>query len=317
MYVDNALLLTTGNQAMLQHQFQADTFKDWLRRKLQSNEPVSLDELVAGVKLWKAIGYGSKQAAQRQLQGHPVAGLRGTKTPAVPFGEWSEERGVSRKTKVDGTVNPCYLTNKGFKLLLQVAPGEEGQAWRLYLVEAEQYLKRMLSEDSRKELAGYHGKANSSLFQASFTFEDVAAIRGSGFCALHGQSIETTKRQIKEQKGLRAQVKNVRQYDHADDQTLKLHSVYNAGLEFLAEPGLTAEEVRDAAVGKTFEVVRLKEGLTGSQILEQGPKGRMVIPFGIRSGPPVRSGDAEKRKLKERQRKARMRAAEQQLTLGA
>ena len=301
---------------MLQHQFQANTFKDWLRRKLQSNEPVSLDELVAGVKLWKAIGYGSKQSALRQLQGHPAAAQKGTKAPAVPFTEWSEEEGVSRKTKVDGTANPCYLTSKGFKLLLQVAPGEEGQAWRLYLVEAEQYLKRMLSEESRKELAGYHGKANTSLFQSSFTCKDVAGIRGSGFCSLHGQSIKTTKKQIKEQKGLRAQVENVNQYDHADDLTLKLHSVYNAGLEFFAEPGLTAEEVKEAAVGKTFDTVRLKEDLTGSQILVQGRTGRMVVPFGIKSGPPVRPGDAEKRKLKERQRKAKMQAAEQQLTLG-
>jgi hypothetical protein len=301
---------------MLQHQFQADTFKNWLRSKLQSNAPVSLDEFVAGQKLWKAIGYGKKQNAQRQLAGHPQAVRTGTKAPAVPFGEWSEDGTVSRDAQGEFTANPCYLTNKGFKLLLQVAPGQEGQAWRLYLVEVEQYLSRMLSENSRKELADHHGQATASLFEAEFSVEDVTAIRGEGFCKLHGQSILTTKQQIKDQKGLKGQAKNVNQYNHADDETMKLHRLYNAQLEYLAEPGLTAKEVTSAAVGKMFENARFKEGLTGTAILAPAKSGRMVIPFKIRSGPAVRPGDSEKRKLKAKKEKAELKKAEQQLTIG-
>ena len=301
---------------MLQHQFKAETKKDWLRRKLASNEPVSLDELIAGEKLWKAIGYSTKRGVLRQLQGHSACIRHETKAPAVPRGEWHEDADLGRKDKVDGVAVPCYLTSKGFKLLLQVAPSDAGQAWRLYLVEAEQYLKLKLSQDTREELAESHVSTAATLFGASFDVSDVAAIKGQAFTRLYGQHPVTVNKQIKEKKGLRAQPKNINKWNHASDSTNQLQQVLNSSLAFMATPGLTTREVSMAAADQTFAVVRAKEKMTGETLIHRSPNGSLFVPFEIREGKAIDSRAAAKRREKERDRKKQMEEAKaQQLSI--
>lgn len=267
--------------ATLQHTEQGETLKAWLKRKLRLNEPFCLDEIVADQKVWQAIGYESKQAATQQLNGHK----RTVKVPAVPRDHWWEED-LSFQTKVDGRPVPCYLSCHGFRLLLTVAPGALGQAWREYLVASERELREFNHATDRRELTGEQTHSARALFDNGFNGKETSVAKGAMIQGLHAQKRSTIQNAISQQKRLKGKTKNINIHDHASPKTLRHHRLANAALAVLADEYAGAADpavLGSRAAAMTVKMISEASGGTATEIRN----GREVLPFEIQPGPAM------------------------------
>lgn len=267
--------------ASLQHIEQGETLKAWLKRKLRLNEPFCLDEIVAGQKVYRAIGYERKRSAQGNLTGHRHC----HQSPVVPRDHWWEE-GLALQRQLDNALVPCYLSCHGFKLLLTVAPGALGQAWREYLVASERELREINHATDRRELTGEQTHSARALFDNGFNGKETSIAKGAMIQGLHAQKRSTIQNAISQQKRLKGKTKNINIHDHASPKTLRHHRLANAALAVLADEYAGAADpavLGSRAAAMTVKMISEASGGAATEIRN----GREVLPFEIQPGPAM------------------------------
>jgi hypothetical protein len=305
----------------LQHTFPGDAQREqikkaWLKQKLSKNEPVDLEELVAGQKVWELGGYTRKDSAQGPLVGHRHA----HQSPVVPRDHWSEEdrlfRPQPKKSKqAHRPAIRCFLSCYGFKLWLMAAPN--GATWRAYLVACEQELQERNRADSRSTLAERQVESASALFDAGYGVKALGEAKGALTCRLYGRDANSIKEEIKEVKSLRGQAKGVNMYNHATRMTMAGNSMAQSMLTMLAltggGPGAIAPERLGVEAAK--RAIRQVDEMSGGALIAKSSNGMGVLEFEIDPRPAMTSRRRDRLKAGRSQDRSLRQADNQQQAL--
>ena len=285
-----------------QHQHQgvlrADT-KAWLRRKVQNNEPVVLEEVVpgtGGLTAWQVLGWARKQRVLSQLEGHPEQ-VGVIQHPAVPRQHWSE--GVfTRSGKNPKGGRPAgreSVSSYGYRLLLTRGNSELSKYCREYIVHCQGLLEELRHSEAREDDAKKNKSLQGCLFAAGLSVREVGAVQSISFCGTYGYSQETLAEQVIEQRGLKASPKTVgkviRNY-------FDLKTTVNDGLRasllavniMNAPDGSSTSDIVSHSTQQVIEII--KQSSNGGDV--KVVNGRQVAKVGFRSKPPMNAKNRRK-----------------------
>jgi hypothetical protein len=285
-----------------------NTTATWIRAKLRANKPFLLDELApSGLRLFVALGWkdnfnGYRDAKKKVAERVPARDWSLIDPDAQGFLQKSEETSLNLGGRPKQVV---AISSNGMKHLLAHVPNQDlASTWLQYLIDAENYFRRIDPADPRLNLSSDHVKNHGAVISHLGVEKGVAAIAIANNKTF-SQSKQEIQRQIKEVKGLKGNAKGINEWHHATEKTMGVKSVSTTSIRLAAlyaPKGASADDIGSKAARASIALV---EDLSGGKDVEiiRGKNGhfRKAIHFQIREGPAMSPTRARQLKKKDKQ----------------